>query len=65
MGYEINISVKSLRAQYIKFLRAGCTPPEATNLCAAMFGLHAIDGGWKLKEIERLLFERYRANTRP
>lgn len=63
MGYEIKVTVKSLRALHSKFLRMGCTPEEASNLCANMFGIPAVPGGWKLKEIQKILFEEYRNNS--
>ena len=43
-------------------LRAGCTPSEAANLIGLSYGLRPIEGGWTLREIERLRFARHLAS---
>jgi hypothetical protein len=66
MGYNLKeFTSKDLRILYRKLLIKGYTKEEASNLCAVIVGIHAVPRGWKLEELERLLFERYRAATRP
>ena len=36
----------------------GLTPTEAGNLTARVKGLRSVPGGWKVEEIEQLLFVR-------
>jgi hypothetical protein len=36
----------------------GLTPDEAANLTAFLSGIHVGDQGWKLKEVNQLLFLR-------
>lgn len=51
------------RAAITNLLRAGCTPSEATNLLGLSSGLRPIQGGWSLREIERLRFLRVLVET--
>lgn len=37
----------------------GMTPAEAGNLTAYSIGIGPIDGGWTVREIERIRFLRY------
>jgi hypothetical protein len=41
----------------------GLSPAEAGNLTAYSMGLGPVDGGWTVREIERLRFLRYLAGT--
>lgn len=37
----------------------GFAPDEAGNLTALLSGIRPVEGGWSLREIERLLFVRH------
>lgn len=47
------------RATYRLLAMRGLSPAEAGNLTAYSVGLGPIDGGWSVREIERLRFLRY------
>lgn len=46
------------RATYRVLRMRGLSELEAANMTAFMAGIHAVDDGWTLREIERLLFVR-------
>jgi hypothetical protein len=48
-----------LRAAYRLLGLQGVQPAEAGNLVALASGLAPVEGGWRPREIERLLFLRY------
>ena len=47
------------RTTYRLLAIRGMTPAEAGNLTAYSLGIGPIDGGWTVREIERLRFLRY------
>ena len=47
------------RTTYRLLAIRGLSPAEAGNLTAYSLGLGPIDGGWTVREIERLRFLRY------
>jgi len=47
------------RATYRLLALRGLTPAEAGNLTALSLGLGPIEGGWTVREIERLRFLHY------
>jgi hypothetical protein len=50
---------QSARATYRLLALRGLTPAEAGNVTALALGLGPIDGGWTVREIERLRFVRH------
>jgi hypothetical protein len=48
------------REVYRRLQRAGLDAVEAGNLTARVKGLPPVDAGWRVPEIERLLFLRWR-----
>ena len=46
------------RSTYRMLVMRGLAPDEAANLTAFMSGIHVGDRGWKLNEINKLLFLR-------
>lgn len=46
------------RATYQSLLRRGLAPAEAANLTAFLFGIHAGEMPWTLREVNRILFLR-------
>jgi len=47
-----------LRAIFYRLQLAGLSPGQAGNVTAHLVGLHAVQPGWTVQEIERLLFVR-------
>jgi hypothetical protein len=52
-------SAAAAGATYRLLSARGLRRNEAGNLTAYLYGLPPIEGGWRLQEIERLLFTRY------
>ena len=44
---------------YLGLRRCGLSPAEAGNLTARLEGIHAVPGGWSLRDVERLQFLRW------
>ena len=44
---------------YLGLRRSGLSTAEAGNLTARLEGIHAVPGGWTLRDVERLLFLRW------
>jgi len=49
---------RTVRSTYQRLRMAGLSATEAGNLTARVKGLRSVPGGWKVEEIERLLFVR-------
>lgn len=72
MGYDVEINPKMIRVLYRRLIIAGYSPVEASNLIAKLMGLAVTENGWKVKELQRLLFEEWydkreqeKVSTRP
>ena len=57
------VPVRPARATYRRLRIGGWTEGEAGNLTAHLTGLAVARSGWKVEEIERLLFVRELART--
>jgi hypothetical protein len=44
---------------YLGLRRCGLSTAEAGNLTARLEGIHAVPGGWSLRDVERLQFLRW------
>lgn len=51
------------RVSMLRLLRGGLTEKEAANIAALSIGLRPVAGGWSSREIERLRFLRYLAES--
>jgi hypothetical protein len=56
---EMPSTTPSARATQLQLLRRGLSPVEAANVTALLVGLRPIEGGWTIRQIERLRFLRY------
>lgn len=55
---EPELPRRPARATYRLLKMRGLTDRQAANLTAFMAGIHTVDDGWTLREVERLLFVR-------
>ena len=51
--------VPETHSVYLGLRRSGLSTAEAGNLTARLEGIHAVPGGWTLRDVERLLFLRW------
>ena len=51
------------RITMLRLLRGGLTEKEAANITALSIGLRPAGAGWSIREIERLRFLRYLAES--
>ena len=54
---------ETVRMTYRRLQTVGLEAPEAASLTARLTGLAMVPGGWKVEEIERLLFVRELVRT--
>jgi len=59
MGYELVLNSKVIRVLYRRLILAGYSTKEASNLIAKLMGLAVTENGWKIKELQTLLFEEW------
>lgn len=59
MGYELVLNSKVIRVLYRRLIMAGYSTTEASNLIAKLMGLAVTENGWKIKELQNLLFEEW------
>lgn len=51
--------VGKTQSVYLGLRRRGLSTAEAGNLTARLEGIHAVPGGWTLRDVERLQFLRW------
>ena len=51
--------VHKTQSVYLGLRRCGLSTAEAGNLTARLEGIHAVAGGWTLRDVERLQFLRW------
>jgi len=51
--------MREMQGVYLGLRRCGLTVAEAGNLTARLEGIHAVPGGWTLRDVERLQFLRW------
>ena len=51
--------VPETHSVYLGLRRSGLSTAEAGNLTARLEGIHAVPGGWTLRDVERLQFLRW------
>jgi hypothetical protein len=51
--------VRETHSVYLGLRRCGLSIAEAGNLTARLEGIHAVPGGWTLRDVERLQFLRW------
>jgi hypothetical protein len=56
-------AARPARATYRQLGMRGLNPSEAANVTAYLSGIGPVSSGWKIREIERLVFLRHLAQS--